>query len=146
MSATIRWGAAVIGALALQALAATGCTSNPLVPTDVLFLQVYDLEVGTGRAVAAGDRVVIDYVVWAYDADQEAKGQQLNARDGYAFFLGANQVNPAFDQGLVGMRVGGLRQLVVPASYAVGGAAFGRVPPNTPLVVEVRLVDAQPGQ
>ena len=146
MSTTIRWGAAVVGALALHALAATGCTSNPLVPTDVLFLQVYDLEVGTGRAAAAGDRVVIDYVVWTYDADQEAKGQRLNARDGYAFFLGANQVNPAFDQGLVGMRVGGLRQLVVPASYAVAGAAFGSVPPNTPLVVEVRLVEAEPGQ
>ncbi len=143
MGTTIRRGAAVIGALALPVAAATGCTSNPLLPSDVLFLQVYDLEVGTGRAAAAGDRVVIDYVVWTYDADQEAKGQQLNARDGYAFFLGANQVNPAFDQGLVGMRVGGLRQLVVPASYAMRDTAFGSVPPNTPLVVEVRLVDVQ---
>ena len=143
MGTTIRWGAAVIYALALPVLAATGCTSNPLVPSDVLFLQAYDLEVGTGREAAVGDRVVIDYVVWTYDADQEAKGQQLNAREGYTFFLGADQVNPAFDQGLVGMRVGGLRQLVIPASYARAGGAFGSVPPNTPIVAEVRLVDAQ---
>ena len=142
MGTTIRWGAAVMHALALPVLAATGC-SNPLVPSDVLFLQVYDLEVGTGREAAVGDRVVIDYVAWTYDADQEAKGQQLIARDGYAFFLGANQVNAALDQGLVGMRVGGLRQLVVPASYAQAGGAFGSVPPNTPVVAEVRLVDAE---
>ena len=142
MGTTIRWGAAVIYALALPVLAATGC-SNPLVPSDVLFLQVYDLEVGTGREAAVGDRVVIDYVAWTYDADQEAKGQQLIARDGYAFFLGANQVNAALDQGLVGMRVGGLRQLVVPASYAQAGGAFGSVPPNTPVVADVRLVDAE---
>ncbi len=142
MVTTIRRGAAVIGALALPVL--TACGSNPLIPTEVLFLQVYDLEVGAGREAAAGDRVVIDYVVWTYDPDQaDTKGQQLNVRDGYAFFLGANQVNPAFDQGIVGMRVGGLRRLVIPAAYAVPGSGFGPVPPNTPLVAEVRLVEAQ---
>ena len=144
MGTTIRWGAAVVGALALPALAATGCTSNPLVPTDVLFLQAYDVDVGAGREAAVGDRVVIDYVVWTYDPDQaDSKGQQLNARDGYTFFLGADQVNPVFDQGLVGMRVGGLRRLVIPASYVRAGTVFGSAPPNTPVVAEVRLVDAQ---
>ena len=144
MGTTIRWGAAMVGALALPVLAATGCGSNPLVPSEVLFLQAYDLEGGAGREVAAGDRVVIDYVVWTYDSDQaDSKGQQLNARDGYTFFLGADQVNAAFDQGLVGMRVGGLRRLVIPASYVRGGAAFGAAPPNTPLVAEVRLVEAR---
>ena len=55
-----------------------------------------------------GDRVVIDYVMWAYDAEQDDnKGREVGSRDGYTFFLGANQVNPAFDEGLVGMRVGG---------------------------------------
>ncbi len=145
MGTTIRWGAAVVGALALPVLGVNGCTSNPFLPTDVLFLQVVELDVGAGREVAVGDRVVIDYVMWAYDAEQaDNKGAEVASRSGYTFFLGANQVNPAFDEGLVGMRVGGLRRLVVPAAYVnAGGAAFASAPPNTPLVAEVRMVDAQ---
>ena len=142
MGTTIRWGAALIGALALPVLGVTGCTSNPVVPSEVLFLQVYELEIGTGREAVAGDRVVIDYVVWAYDSEQaDSKGQEVESRTGYTFFLGANQVIPAFDQGIVGMRIGGIRQLIIPPAYA--GGAFGSVPPNTPLVAEVEMVDAQ---
>ena len=51
MGTTIRWVAGVIGALALPVLGANGCTSNPFLPTDVLFLQVYELEIGAGREV-----------------------------------------------------------------------------------------------
>ena len=145
MGTTIRRGAAMLGALLLPVLGVNGCTSNPLIPTDVLFLQVYELEVGSGREVMVGDRVVIDYVMWAYDSEQaDSKGREVGSRNGYTFFLGANQVNPAFDEGLVGMRVGGLRRLVIPANYSiVGGAAFSSAPPNTPLVAEVRMVEAQ---
>ena len=145
MGTTIRWGAAVMGALALPVLGANGCTSNPFLPTDVLFLQVVELEVGAGREAAVGDRVVIDYVMWAYDPEQaDSKGREVASRNGYTFFLGANQVNPAFDEGLAGMRVGGLRRLVVPAAYVrAGGTAFASAPPNAPLVAEVRMVDAQ---
>ncbi len=145
MSTTIRRGAAMIGVLALPVLGVNGCTSNPLIPTDVLFLQVYELEIGAGREVMVGDRVVIDYVMWAYDPEQaDSRGREVGSRSGYTFFLGANQVNPAFDEGLVGMRIGGLRRLIIPANYSnVGGAAFSSAPPNTPLVAEVRMVDAQ---
>ncbi len=142
MGTTIRWGAAMIGALALPVLGVTGCTSNPVIPSEVLFLQVYELEIGTGREAAAGDRVVIDYVVWAYDSEQaDNKGQEVESRSDYTFFLGANQVIPAFDQGIVGMRIGGVRQLIIPPAYAAG--AFGSLPPTTPLVAEVTMVDAQ---
>ena len=146
MGTTIRRVAAVIGALALPVLGVSGCTSNPFLPTDVLFLQVYELEAGAGREAAIGDRVVIDYVMWAFDSEQaDSKGREVASRRGYTFFLGANQVNPAFDEGLVGMRVGGLRRLIVPAGYvAAGGTAFASAPPNTPIVAEVRMVDAQP--
>ena len=144
MDTTIPRGAARLGALALLAAAAAGCTSNPTAPSEVLFLDVREIEIGTGRTADAGDRVVIDYVMWAYDSGQaENKGQEVDSRAGYTFFLGANQVIPAFDQGLVGMRVGGLRRLVIPPAYA-RGAAFGSLPPNTPLVADVRMVDAQP--
>ena len=146
MGTTIRWvGGMMIGALALPVLGANGCTSNPFLPSDVVYLQVYELEVGTGREVAVGDRLVIDYVMWAYDSEQaDSKGREIGSRDGYTFFLGANQVNPAFDEGLARMRVGGLRRLVIPAGYVnAGGAAFTSAPPNAPVVAEVRMVDAQ---
>ena len=141
MGTTIRWGAAMIGALA-PVLGVTGCTSNPVIPSEVLFLQVFELQIGTGREAAAGDRVVIDYVVWAYDSEQaDSKGQEAESRSGYTFFLGADQVIPAFDQGIVGMRVGGVRRLIIPPAYTRG--AFRSVPPNTPVVAEVEMVDAQ---
>ena len=145
MGTTIRWGVALMGALALPVLGANGCTSNPFLPTDVLFLQVFELEVGAGREVGVGDRVVIDYVMWAYDPEQaDSKGREVASRRGYTFFLGANQVNPAFDEGLVGMRIGGLRRLVIPFAYVLrGGTAFASAPPNTPLVAEIRMVDAE---
>ena len=145
MATTIPRGAARLGALALLAAGLAGCASNPTAPSDVLYLQVYEIEIGTGRTAAAGDRVVIDYVTWAYDSGQaENKGREVDSRTGYTFFLGANQVIPAFDQGLVGMRVGGVRRLVIPPAYALGGRAFGSAPPNTPLVADVRMVEAQP--
>lgn len=140
-SAAIRRGAVVACVWVLSVLGVAGCTSNPAAPTDVLYLQVIESEVGAGREARDGDRVIIDYVMWAYDPGQvENKGRQVDSRTGYTFFLGANQVIVAFDQGVVGMRVGGLRRLVVPARYALGLAA---APPNTPLVADVRLVDAQ---
>lgn len=140
--AAIRMSAVLVGMWVLSTLGAAGCTSDPTAPTDVLFLEVNEIEIGTGRQVRAGDRVVIDYVMWAYDAGQvENKGQEVDSRTGYAFFFGANQVIVAFDQGLVGMRVGGLRRLVIPYRHAVGGSAS--TPPGTPLVADVRLVDAQ---
>lgn len=142
MDEAIRRGAAFAGLWALSTLGAAGCTSNPTAPTDVLSLRVSEIEIGAGREARVGDRVVIDYVMWAYDAGQvENKGQEVDSRTGYAFFIGANQVIVAFDQGLVGMRVGGLRRLVIPYRYAVGGGAS--TPPGTPLVADVRLVDAQ---
>lgn len=142
MGAAIRRGAVLTGVWVLAVLGAAGCTSNPAAPTDVLFLLVNDIEIGAGREARAGDRVVIDYRMWAYERGQvEDKGQEVDSRTGYAFFLGANQVIAAFDQGLVGMRVGGLRRLVIPYRYAVGGGAS--VAPGTPLVADVRLVDAQ---
>ena len=134
----------MIGALALPVLGVTGCTSNPTLPSEVLFLQVQDIEIGTGREANPGDRVVIDYVIWAYDSElADSKGREIDSRAGYTFFLGADQVIPAFDQGLVGMRVGGIRQLIIPPEYARGGTVFGSVPANTPLVAEVALVDAE---
>ncbi len=134
----------MIGVLALPVLGATGCTSNPVLPSEVLFLQVYDINIGTGQEANAGDRVMIDYVTWIYDSGQaENKGRQLDSRSGYTFFLGANQVIPAFDQGLLGMRVGGKRLLVIPPEHAQGGTVFGSAPGNTPLVAEVDMVDVQ---
>ena len=66
-------------------------------------------------------------------------------RRGERFTLGIGQVIPGWDKGVVGMRVGGVRELLIPASLAYGarGAGDGVIPPNASLVFRIKLVDAK---
>jgi FKBP-type peptidyl-prolyl cis-trans isomerase len=59
--------------------------------------------------------------------------------------LGAGQVIPGWDQGIVGMKVGGHRRLIIPSdlAYGVDGAGNGIIPPNATLLFEVELLDVQ---
>lgn len=132
-------------ALALVALGLTGCQSNPNSASDVPFLTVTELRIGTGAQAVNGDLLTVNYLAWLFDSgESDNKGEQVDSGSGLTFVLGANQVLPAFDQGLVGMRVGGERRLNVPPRLALGGTGSGNIPANAALVMEVELVDAQP--
>ena len=108
-----------------------------------------DLTVGTGTAATAGRVVTVRYTGWLYDPGQaESKGRQFDTSGTGSlapFTLGTGSVIRGWDQGLVGMRVGGRRRLVIPPDLAYGsqGAGNGVIPPNATLVFDVELLNVQ---
>jgi peptidylprolyl isomerase len=102
-------------------------------------LQIDDLVEGTGPAAKAGDNVTVDYVGVLYK-----NGKQFDASwdrgQPFQFQLGAGSVIQGWDQGLVGMKVGGRRMLTIPANLAYGPEGSPpTIPPNSPLVFVVDL-------
>lgn len=127
-------------AFALAALAL------PAWADDVAALQKIDTSVGHGAVARRGDSVRVDYTGWLYAATAtDHHGAEFDSsRDGsepIRFVLGAGQVIDGWDQGIVGMRVGGKRTLVIPARLAYGRRGSGDdIPPDAALVFEVELV------
>jgi FKBP-type peptidyl-prolyl cis-trans isomerase FkpA len=103
--------------------------------------------VGSGDGAVSGSSVTVNYTGWYYDASKtDKKGLEFDSSAGQTpltFTLGAATVIAGWDQGLVGMRVGGLRQLIIPPSLAYGGSRYASIPPNTTLVFEIELVEVQ---
>ncbi len=142
-------------AFSLLAIAAVACSSdsNPVAPTNpggsnsVTTLRITDTRVGTGAEAANGRLITVNYTGWLYDENAAAnKGTQFDTSIGkapFSFTLGTRQVIAGWDQGLVGMRVGGLRNLVIPASMAYGSQGSGTIPPNAALVFDVELLSVQ---
>ena len=116
----------------------------------VAALQSDDLAVGQGEEATTGAAVTVHYTGWLYDvAAPDHKGQEFDSsRSGgspFTFTLGAGQVIRGWDQGVAGMRVGGQRRLVIPASLAYGDSgAGGVIPPGATLVFDVELLGVQP--
>ena len=102
---------------------------------------------GTGAEATTGKRASVNYTGWLYDpAQHEQKGRQFDTSVGrgpFAFTLGAGQVIRGWDQGVVGMKVGGQRRLIIPPELAYGasGAGNGAIPPNATLVFDIELLD-----
>jgi peptidylprolyl isomerase len=104
-------------------------------------LTITDIWEGDGPVAKAGDRVQVHYVGVAYSTGEEFdaswnRGQPLE------FQLGIGHVIEGWDQGVQGMRVGGRRQLVIPAHLAYGdqGAGGGRIAPGETLIFVCDLV------
>lgn len=122
----------------------TNNTQTTTMPAEnVTELQVADSVVGTGAVAEAGDTVTVHYVGTltngtVFDASRP-RGEA-----GFTFALGAGQVIKGWDQGVAGMKVGGKRVLIIPASLAYGDQAVGNViPANSTLVFEVELLKVQ---
>jgi FKBP-type peptidyl-prolyl cis-trans isomerase FkpA len=108
-----------------------------------------DLTVGTGTRAARTARITVNYTGWVYDPNKpDHKGSQFDTSVGrgpFSFTLGAGEVIRGWDQGFNDMRVGGKRQLVIPAElgYGAEGTPDGSIPPNAPLVFEMELLDVK---
>jgi FKBP-type peptidyl-prolyl cis-trans isomerase len=97
-------------------------------------LYVQDLESGTGAIATRGRSVIVRYVGWLAD------GKQIDAGE-ITVELGTNKTIRAWEEGLLGMRVGGKRRLVVPPALAYGARGAGdAIPPNAVLVFEMEVL------
>jgi FKBP-type peptidyl-prolyl cis-trans isomerase len=91
----------------------------------------------------------VNYTLWLYDSTQaENKGRQIQTNVGgtpFVFTLGAGMVIRGWDQGVVGMKAGGVRRFVIPPDLAYGstGSPSGGIPPNATLVFDVELISVQ---
>ena len=95
---------------------------------------------GTGDPAAAGQTLVVNYTGWLED------GTQFDSSVGgspFTLSLGAGNVIAGWDEGLVGMKVGGKRQLVIPAALGYGDSGSGIIPGGATLIFEVELVEIQ---
>jgi peptidylprolyl isomerase len=106
-------------------------------------LVTEDLIEGSGAGAKAGDQVTVQYVGVGFDSRKEFDAS-WDRGEPFSFQLGAEEVIPGWDQGLVGMKAGGQRQLVVPAELAYGEAGFPpAIGPNETLVFVVDLLDVK---
>lgn len=108
-------------------------------------LRTIDTKTGDGEKATPGSVVTVDYTGWLYDPDvHDHRGKKfdssLDRGQPFTFTLGAGKVIAGWDQGVAGMRVGGRRTLIIPADLAYGARGAGAdIPPNTPLVFDIRL-------
>lgn len=112
-------------------------------------LKTTDTLLGSGAVAANGKKLTVNYTGWLYDVRvTNQKGSQFDSSVGKTplnFVLGAGAVITGWDQGFAGMKVGGKRTLLIPASLAYGasGAGGGLIPANAALIFEVELLGAE---
>jgi FKBP-type peptidyl-prolyl cis-trans isomerase FkpA len=103
-------------------------------------LQIEDLKVGDGDTAAAGQHVTVHYTGWLTDGRKFDSSKDRG--DPFDFPLGGRRVIAGWDEGVQGMRVGGVRKLTIPPELGYGArGAGGVIPPNATLVFEVELLE-----
>jgi len=133
--------------LAAGILAGAACGASPTTPANSATYSQTDLRVGTGTIAESGHLLSVNYTGWYYSAAAvDRKGPEFDSNAGrgpFTFTLGGSEVIRGWDLGLAGMRIGGIRRLVVPPSLAYGSVRFGPIPPNATLLFEIELLDVE---
>jgi FKBP-type peptidyl-prolyl cis-trans isomerase FkpA len=112
-------------------------------------LEKIDVKQGAGAEAISGKPVIVHYTGWIYDESKpDKKGAKFDSsRDRqvpFGFFLGAGKVIKGWDDGVVGMKVGGQRTLIIPPQMGYGDrGAGGVIPPNATLIFDVELIDVK---
>ena len=102
-------------------------------------LQIFDVIIGEGEEVRAGDAAAIHFAGWLesgvqFDTSLDDEGEP------FTFVLGRGQVIAGWDEGIVGMKPGGVRRLIVPPVLGYGARGSDNVPPNAVLTYDIELV------
>jgi FKBP-type peptidyl-prolyl cis-trans isomerase len=117
--------------------------SKPSTVSTASGLAYRDEKVGSGDVAVSGKSVSVHYAGWL-DKDGEPGTKFDSSKDRgepFEFRLGARQVIAGWDEGVAGMKVGGIRRLMIPASLGYGSrGAGGVIPPNAALIFDVELL------
>jgi FKBP-type peptidyl-prolyl cis-trans isomerase len=131
---------------AVVAMAVSACGGNnttPTAPSANVPFSTTDLRVGTGAEATLGRSVTVNYSLWLWDSlGTDNKGSRIDAGTSFPFVVGQGVIQ-GFSQGTIGMRVGGLRRVVVPPSLGYGSAGQPPVPGNATLIFEIELLSVQ---
>ena len=104
-------------------------------------LQYWDIKLGLGPFAKAGDHVKVHYTGWL------TSGKKFDSSVGgkpFEFRIGNGDVIKGWEEGVVGMKIGGKRQLRIPPDLAYGNSGYpGAIPPNATLIFDIQLVAVQ---
>lgn len=107
-------------------------------------VKTEDLEVGSGEVAASGDTLTVHYVGTLPTG--RVFDSSLDRGEPFSFTLGAGQVIRGWDEGMVGMREGGKRRVMIAPDYGYGAQPVGSIPANSTLIFEVELLEVEKGQ
>jgi|SRR5687767_7640575 len=140
----------------LAALVASGCGGDdggsaiPTAPSINVGFSTSDLQIGSGAEAVNGRLVTVNYTGWAYSTSApDNKGNQFDSslqpgRSPFSFVLGTGNAIQGFHRGVLGMRVGGRRRIVIPPDLAYGNnPPSASIRANETLLFEVELLSVQ---
>jgi FKBP-type peptidyl-prolyl cis-trans isomerase len=104
-------------------------------------LKIQDITVGTGKEAKSGDTVTVNYLGTLTSGTKFDSSYDRNTP--FTTQIGVGQVIKGWDEGIVGMKVGGKRKLTIPPSLGYGSQDMGSIPPNSTLIFEVELLDVK---
>lgn len=102
-------------------------------------LKSEDITTGTGAEAALGDTVKVNYVGTLTNGKKF--DSSYDRKEPFSFKLGSGEVIKGWDQGVVGMKIGGKRKLTIPPELAYGNQAQGTIPANSTLIFEIELLE-----
>lgn len=131
-----------LGAIGVSACGGDSGTTSPTAPTVNVPFSTVDVRVGTGTEANTGRSVAVTYSGYLYSATAaENKGTRFDSGT-FTFTVGTGVIQ-GFSQGVIGMRVGGIRRVIIPPSLGYGAQASGAIPANSTLVFDIELLAVQ---
>ena len=135
--------------LVAVALTSAGCVAATTPSRTPPYSQV-DVVLGSGTEATPGTEVTVEYTGWLYDPLRlDSKGAVFDSSVGrapFTFRLGTGSVIEGWERGVPGMKVGGVRRLIIPPSLAYGAPRNGPLPPFAALLFEIELVGVTTAQ
>jgi FKBP-type peptidyl-prolyl cis-trans isomerase len=106
--------------------------------------QIEDIETGTGAEARKGQSVTVHYTGWLFvDGERSKRFDSSRGGEPFTFRLGAGEVIKGWDVGVVGMKEGGIRTLIIPPKDGYGSEGDETIPANSTLMFEVELIKAR---